>query len=60
MTATRPQTEHTDRAHEPLGRADAALILWRRLWEREMRALAAGRPLKQWRVPPDIQARPGF
>jgi 5,5'-dehydrodivanillate O-demethylase oxygenase subunit len=49
-----------DRAHERLGRSDTALILWRRLWEREMRALAAGRPLKQWRVPPDIQARPGF
>jgi hypothetical protein len=25
------------------------VILKRRIWEREMRALAEGRPLKQWR-----------
>jgi 5,5'-dehydrodivanillate O-demethylase oxygenase subunit len=40
-----------DRAHERLGRSDTAMILYRKLWAREMRALAEGRPLKQWRRP---------
>lgn len=31
-----------------LGRSDVTLILLRRIWERELRALAEGRPLKQW------------
>jgi 5,5'-dehydrodivanillate O-demethylase len=42
-----------DRQHERLGRSDAAVILLRRVWSRELRALAEGRPLKQWsRTPP--------
>jgi 5,5'-dehydrodivanillate O-demethylase len=40
-----------DRQHERLGRSDAALIVLRKLWERELRALAEGRPLKQWTRP---------
>ncbi len=38
-----------DRTHERLGRSDAAIILLRKLWARELRALAAGQPRKQWR-----------
>jgi 5,5'-dehydrodivanillate O-demethylase len=38
-----------ERAHERLGRSDKAVILLRKIWQREMRALADGRPLKQWR-----------
>jgi len=34
--------------HERLGRSDAAVIVQRQLWARELRALAEGRPLKQW------------
>jgi 5,5'-dehydrodivanillate O-demethylase oxygenase subunit len=41
-----------DRRRDHLGRSDAPVILERRIWERELTALAAGRPLKQW-VPPD-------
>lgn len=40
-----------DRQHERLGRSDAALILMRTIWQRELRALAEGRPLKQWTHP---------
>src|SRR5581483_11395724 len=37
------------RKKEMLGRSDRALILIRKIWERELQALADGRPLKQWK-----------
>ena len=37
-----------DRSIEHLGQTDVGVILLRRIWERELRALAAGRPLKVW------------
>ena len=40
-----------DRAREHLGRSDVGVILFRRIWERELRALAEGRPLKKWLLP---------
>jgi 5,5'-dehydrodivanillate O-demethylase oxygenase subunit len=40
-----------DRARERLGRSDVALILYRQIWARELRALAAGQPLKRWTRP---------
>lgn len=33
---------------EQLGRTDAGVILVRKIWERELRALSQGRPLKEW------------
>ena len=36
------------RKQEWLGRSDRALILIRKLWERELQALESGAPLKQW------------
>jgi nitrite reductase/ring-hydroxylating ferredoxin subunit len=39
-----------DRQRERLGRSDVAVMLLRRLWTRELRALAEGRPLKDWRT----------
>jgi 5,5'-dehydrodivanillate O-demethylase len=36
------------RKQEMLGRSDRALILIRKIWERELQALAEGKPLKQW------------
>ena len=36
------------RKKEWLGRSDRALILIRKIWERELQALADGKPLKQW------------
>jgi 5,5'-dehydrodivanillate O-demethylase len=41
-----------DRTHERLGRSDVSVLHQRRIWERELRALAEGRPLKQWTPPP--------
>ncbi len=43
-----------DRSQEHLGRSDAYVVLIRRIYQREMRALAEGRPLKQWRLTDDI------
>jgi len=40
-----------DRDNEMLGSSDAVIVLLRTLWSRELRALAEGRPLKQWRHP---------
>jgi 5,5'-dehydrodivanillate O-demethylase len=37
-----------DHASERLGQGDKAVILLRKLWARELRALAEKRPLKQW------------
>jgi 5,5'-dehydrodivanillate O-demethylase len=38
----------TDRSEEHLGKSDAAIIVLRRLWQRELRAFAEGRPPKRW------------
>jgi 5,5'-dehydrodivanillate O-demethylase len=48
-----------DRSQERLGRADAHLLLLRAQWERELRALAEGRPLKQWHLPEDLVCSTG-
>jgi 5,5'-dehydrodivanillate O-demethylase len=37
------------READRLGRSDVGVILLRKLWSREMRALAEGQPLKPWR-----------
>jgi 5,5'-dehydrodivanillate O-demethylase len=37
------------RLNERLGRLDAATVLWRRIWKREVMALAEGKPLKEWK-----------
>ncbi len=43
-----------DRARERLGRSDRGIILLRQIFERELRALAAGQPLKRWQRPADL------
>lgn len=40
-----------DRSDERLGRTDVGVILLRKIWERELFALAEGRCLKQWTSP---------
>ena len=40
-----------DRSKERLGRGDEGVILLRKVWQRELRALDEGRPLKQWHAP---------
>ena len=40
-----------DRTHERLARVDIGLVFIRKIWERELRAFAAGLPVKQWVAP---------
>jgi 5,5'-dehydrodivanillate O-demethylase len=49
-----------DRSRERLGRSDVGIRLLRKIWERELRALAEGRPLKEWRCPDDVEPVIGF
>lgn len=35
---------------EHLGSTDVGIVIKRKIWERELRALAEGRPIKQWRL----------
>jgi 5,5'-dehydrodivanillate O-demethylase len=44
---------------EHLGRSDRGVILFRRIWMRELAALAEGRPLKRWRVPNALATQTG-
>lgn len=43
-----------DRANERLSQADIGVVFIRKIWERELRALADGLPLKQWTTPPGL------
>ena len=43
-----------DRENEHLGRIDSGLIMVRRVWQRELRALAEGLPLTDWREPDGV------
>ena len=50
-----------DRSNERLDRSDLAIILWRKILERELRAMDEGRPLKQWNpAPADVVPTLGF
>jgi len=49
------QGKIVDRSREFLGTSDAAVILLRKLWQRELKALAAGRPVTPFGTP-DPQA----
>jgi 5,5'-dehydrodivanillate O-demethylase len=44
-----------NRRNEVLGRTDASVVLFRRIWKRELAAFAAGNPMKLWRLPPDLE-----
>ena len=44
----------SDERVEHLGRNDAGIILVRKLWRRELQALAEGRPLTAWATPSDL------
>ena len=44
-----------DRKNERLGHCDAGIIMIRKLWRRELQALAEGQPLKEWTYVSDSQ-----
>jgi 5,5'-dehydrodivanillate O-demethylase len=48
------QGQIPDRVNEHLGRSDTGVILLRKIWERELRALAQGQPTKQWTYRPEM------
>ena len=45
--------KHQDRLCERLGHSDTGVIMIRKLWRRELRALAEDKPLKRWSYAPD-------
>ena len=47
----------TDRTQEHLGRSDTGIIVFRKIWERELTALSERRPLKKWMLPQDAVYR---
>jgi 5,5'-dehydrodivanillate O-demethylase oxygenase subunit len=49
-----------DRENEHLGRSDTGVALLRRLWQRELAALAEGRQLKTWTRPAHLVATTGM
>jgi 5,5'-dehydrodivanillate O-demethylase oxygenase subunit len=49
-----------DRAPDRLGRSDAGVVVLRSLWERELRNLAEGWPLKEWSIPERIALTPDY
>jgi len=44
----------SERPPERLGRADAVVVLQRRLWIRVLKKLSRGEPLKEWRYDPAL------
>src|SRR5205814_9474371 len=49
-----------DRSNERLGRSDTAIIVWRKILERELRAMDQGRKLKKWKPgPAEVVPAPG-
>ncbi|HEY7062183.1 MAG TPA: hypothetical protein VII06_11935 [Chloroflexota bacterium] len=48
-----------DRVNERLGRSDVAIILLRKIYQRELQALREGRPLKAWARPARLEATSG-
>jgi len=50
----------SDEREEHLGRIDVGVVLMRKIWRRELQALAAGKPLKKWTSPIGLaDANPG-
>lgn len=43
-----------ERSRDTMGNIDRGVWLMRKIWERELRALAAGQALKQWTAPKDL------
>ncbi|MGH7035395.1 MAG: Rieske 2Fe-2S domain-containing protein [Stellaceae bacterium] len=54
------QPKTAEGAFEHLGRSDRGIILFRKLWLRELAAFAAGRPIKRWQVPRALETQTGI
>lgn len=49
-----------NRRLELLGRTDGSVVLLRNIWRRELEAFAAGKPMKQWKLTPDLEPVAGL
>jgi 5,5'-dehydrodivanillate O-demethylase len=49
-----------DRSQDHLGRSDVGVILLRKIWRRELEAVAKGQPIKRWVRTPGIVAASGL
>jgi len=49
-----------DRSQDHLGRSDVGVILLRKIWRRELEALAKGQPIKRWLRTPTVLATSGL
>jgi 5,5'-dehydrodivanillate O-demethylase len=49
-----------DRSQDHLGRSDVGVILLRKIWRRELEALAKGQPIKRWMRAPAVVATSGL
>ena len=49
-----------DRSQDHLGRSDVGVILLRKIWRRELEAIAKGQPIKRWVRAPGIVATSGL
>ncbi len=54
------QGARRDRSDDMLGASDRLVALLRNLWTREIRAIEAGKPIKQWRIPRDLVPTKGL
>jgi len=45
-----------DRSQDRLGRIDVGVLLARKIWQRELKAMAEGRPIKRWNSPGKIMS----
>jgi 5,5'-dehydrodivanillate O-demethylase oxygenase subunit len=57
--ALRAQPAMGLRSHDRLGKSDVQIIVLRKIWSRELRALERGAPLTTWTVPPGLVATTG-
>ena len=55
LPSSRTEGLYELRKKENLGRSDTPLILQRKIWIRELQALADGAPLTQWNRPVSLQ-----
>jgi len=45
-----------DRSQDRLGRIDVGVLLLRKIWQRELKAMVEGRPIKRWNSPGKIMS----
>jgi 5,5'-dehydrodivanillate O-demethylase len=57
--ALNAQLPMSERPPDRLGRSDVQVILLRKIWTRELQALAAGAPLKNWNWPANLSVATG-